>query len=75
MHDAAGHPARLSIVLRDLSLRKAALEALSESEDQARLVIEGAEDYAICRVDLQGRLATWNMGAEGIFGWSSEEII
>ncbi len=75
MHDAARHPARVSIVVRDLSLRKAAQEALSESEEQARLVIEGTEDYAICRVDLQGRIATWNTGAEGIFGWSSEEII
>jgi PAS domain S-box-containing protein len=40
-----------------------------------RLLVEGVEDYAIFMLDHQGRVATWNRGAERIKGWRAEEII
>jgi len=45
------------------------------SEEQLRLLIDSIRDYAIFMVDPHGCVATWNVGAEAIKGYSSEEII
>jgi PAS domain S-box-containing protein len=50
-------------------------EALSGSEQQFRLLVQGVKDYAIFMLDPQGRVATWNSGAEHIKGYRAEEII
>jgi PAS domain S-box-containing protein len=50
-------------------------EALSGSERQFRLLVQGVKDYAIFMLDPQGRIATWNSGAEHIKGYRAEEII
>jgi PAS domain S-box-containing protein len=43
--------------------------------DPFRLLVESVEDYAIFMLDAQGRVATWNAGAEHIKGYSAQEII
>ncbi|HEX3034302.1 MAG TPA: PAS domain S-box protein [Thermodesulfobacteriota bacterium] len=50
-------------------------EALEVSEERFRLLVEGVKDYAIFMLDLQGYVASWNVGAERIKGYKSEEII
>src|SRR5215203_6164507 len=50
-------------------------EVLRESEERFRLLVEGVEDYAIFMLDVEGRVTTWNLGAERIKGYESEEII
>jgi len=45
------------------------------SEDLFRLMVENVQDYAIFMLDVGGRVATWNTGAERIKGYSAEEII
>jgi PAS domain S-box-containing protein len=40
-----------------------------------RLLVESVKDYAIFLLDPQGRVATWNQGAENIKGYKAEEII
>jgi PAS domain S-box-containing protein len=50
-------------------------EALRESEERSRLLIEGASDYAIFRVTQDGLIASWNTGAERVFGYQENEII
>jgi PAS domain S-box-containing protein len=64
---------------RELQQANAALktsnEALRESEERFRSMIEGVKDYAIFRLDPQGRVLTWNAGAERIKGYRAEEII
>ena len=38
-------------------------------------MVEACEDYAIFMLDPEGRVATWNAGAERIKGYRAEEII
>jgi PAS domain S-box-containing protein len=63
------------ILSEDITARKLADEALRTSEENLRLVIEGAKDYAIYMLDLGGRVVTWNAGAERILGYTAEEIV
>jgi PAS domain S-box-containing protein len=62
-------------VTRDISERKAALDALQRSEQQFRLLVEGVTDYAICMLDPEGRVSSWNAGAQRIKGYDREEIV
>jgi PAS domain S-box-containing protein len=45
------------------------------TEEQLRLLIEGTLDYAIILIDPEGRVSSWNPGAERILGYTQEEII
>src|SRR5437016_13793414 len=38
-------------------------------------MVENVKDYAIFMLDVGGRVATWNAGAERIKGYSAKEII
>ncbi len=44
-------------------------------EDFYRLMVDTITDYAITRLDPEGRVVSWNPGAEGIKGYKAEEII
>jgi PAS domain S-box-containing protein len=50
-------------------------EPLRQSEERFRLLVESVKDYAIFMLDPDGRVATWNAGAEHIKGYRAEEII
>jgi PAS domain S-box-containing protein len=49
--------------------------ALAETEGRFRLMVESVVDYAIYLLDAQGRVASWNAGAERIKGYRADEII
>ncbi len=61
--------------MRDISARKTSDEALATSEERLRLMVENVEDYAILMLDTEGRVATWNAGAQRLKGYPAEEII
>jgi PAS domain S-box-containing protein len=68
-------PEGVSVFLQDITDREKAEEALQESEELHRLIVEGARDYAIFTTDLQGRIESWSPGAAAIFGWTAEGAI
>ncbi len=59
---------------REISERKAAEEALRESEEKFRRMSASALD-AIIMVDNDGNISYWNDAAEKIFGYKKEEAI
>jgi len=46
-----------------------------QKEEPFRLFIENVHDYAIFMLDAEGRVATWNPGAERAKGYQASEII
>jgi PAS domain S-box-containing protein len=79
-HERAGEPGRLERIakvvgeLGPVIERKQAEEALRASEERFRGVTDAAMD-AIVSADAEGRLRSWNQGAERMFGWRAEEVI
>jgi PAS domain S-box-containing protein len=50
-------------------------QALTDSEERFRLLVDAVVDYAIYMLDPGGNVASWNSGAERIKGYSAQEII
>ena len=70
-----GQVERLVIVNRDVTERKEVEAAIHEREEMFRSLVEGVKDYAIFMLDPEGRVTTWNAGAQRITGFSAEEVI
>lgn len=75
IRDASNVAVRMSGVNLDISERKRVEEALRQAQEWQRLIIDSAKDYAIFTLDLQGRVTTWNTGAERLFGYTEADII
>jgi PAS domain S-box-containing protein len=79
----------VTAAIRDISVRKAAEqhltqmegsrqlveEELRQSEERYRMLLDGIEDYAIFVMDPHGEVVSWNAGAERIKGYRADEII
>jgi PAS domain S-box-containing protein len=63
-----GLPIGYAKVTRDISEKRDADQALFESEQRFRLLVQGVHDYAIYMLDPQGNITNWNAGAEAIKG-------
>jgi PAS domain S-box-containing protein len=64
--------------LRETSQRKALYlvkEALQDIEKSYQRLVDAVKDYGIFMLDPQGRIVTWNLGAERITGHLAVEIV
>jgi PAS domain S-box-containing protein len=61
--------------LSSSKLAALAHEQLRDSEARFRLLVDAVKDYAIFMLDVDGRVVTWNAGAERIKGYTAREII
>jgi len=57
----------------DITAERDARESYLASEARMKRMVEGITEYAIIMLDADGRIETWNTGAERIFGFTAEE--
>jgi two-component system cell cycle sensor histidine kinase/response regulator CckA len=70
--DLATSNARL---LEDIQARRQVEQALREGEQRTRLIIDAIKDCAIYMLDPEGRIASWNPGAEALSGYAAQEVL
>ncbi len=60
---------------REIGERQRAEAQLRQSEERFRTLVERVRDYAIFGLDPEGRVTSWNIGAERLSGYRADEII
>jgi two-component system, chemotaxis family, CheB/CheR fusion protein len=73
--DDEGRVAGYFGVTMDVSALKRSEELLRSSEEKLSLIMETFTDYAIMSLDKEGRIESWNAGAEHIFGYTEQEML
>src|SRR5207247_8550317 len=64
-----------SKLTRDLTERRRVEGAMRQTEERLRLMVESVKDHAILMLDREGRVISWNAGAERIKGYRADEIL
>lgn len=62
-------------LVRDTTEGHLALERLSDSEQQLRLLVESVRGYAIFSLAIDGTIASWNTAAQRVYGFTPEDVI
>ena len=74
VRDSSGSLTGFIAVSRDITERKRAEEALRETSQKLRTLID-VSGLPIIALDLDWRVTVWNDAATRLFGWSGEEVV
>ena len=55
--------------------RQIAETGLRRNKERLRQIIDSAKEYAIITLDANGRIASWNSGAERLLGYQESEVL
>jgi PAS domain S-box-containing protein len=58
-----------------LADQEEAQRVIREAEQRFRLLVENVRDYAIFMLDVDGRVTSWNSGAEQLLGFTADEAL
>ncbi|SDO91115.1 PAS/PAC sensor hybrid histidine kinase [Ralstonia sp. 25mfcol4.1] len=75
LYDDHGKLTGFGKVTRDMTAQRATAEALRQSEETLRLLVDSVKDYAIFMLDPTGHVISWNAGASYIKGYRRDEIV
>jgi PAS domain S-box-containing protein len=75
IRDPSGSLIGFAKITRDLTERRVAELELRASEERFRLLVQSVTDYAIYMLDPEGRVSSWNAGAERFKGYAADEIM
>jgi PAS domain S-box-containing protein len=59
----------------DITERKKREREMREIDERLRIFVQGVQEYAIFQLNPDGRVVSWNDGAERLKGYRAEEII
>jgi two-component system cell cycle sensor histidine kinase/response regulator CckA len=74
IHDDRGKAVRMIGAMMDITDRKRAEEALRETNETLRTLVQ-ASPLGIAVCDAEQKLRIWNPAAERIFGWRAHEVL
>jgi PAS domain S-box-containing protein len=75
IYDTNGEHIGFAKVTRDVTEQRQAQQALHESEQRFRMLVQGVTDYAIYMLSPAGEVTNWNAGAQRIKGYTAEEVV
>ncbi len=75
IRDESGELLGFAKITRDVTDKRAAQQALRESEERFRLLVQGVTDYAIYMLSPSGEITNWNSGARRIKLYEHDEVV
>jgi PAS domain S-box-containing protein len=66
---------RIARILTPQKQAEDALRALNADLERYRMIVENIDEYAIYTLDLEGRITSWEPGAQKMTGTSAEEML
>jgi PAS domain S-box-containing protein len=75
IYDADGTLLGFAKITRDITEKRRLEQANYDSALQLKLLVQGVHDYAIYMLDTDGRITSWNSGAQAIKGYNESEVL